>query len=403
LFSSVPLAPPDEILGIAVAFAADTDPKKVNLGIGAYRDNDGKPVVLPVVRRVEQEMAADKTANHEYLTQDGLPEFRTLTARLIMGEHSPALAQNRVVTCQALSGTGALRLGFAFIKQFFPADLPPVLISNPTWGNHKTIINHAGLKFAEYPYYKQATNGLDLEGMLGAFRAAPNGSVVLLHPCAHNPTGVDPSQEQWRAIADVIREKNHFPFFDCAYQGFATGSLDGDAFSVRLFDSQGFEMLVTQSYAKNFGLYGERIGALNVVTRSPDAVAPVASQLKLIARAMYSNPPKHGAVVVAKVLGSPELRALWEVDLKGMSERIIAMRKRLFARLQSNGCPGTWHHIVDQIGMFSYTGLNKEQCAILTDRFHIYLVNNGRISMAGLNEHNVDYVADAIKVAVAGH
>jgi len=239
-----------------------------------------------------------------------------------------------------------------------------------------------------------------LRVLIEDLNAAPEGSVVLLHVCAHNPTGVDPTKEQWQKIANVMQSKKLFPFFDCAYQGFATGDLDGDAYAVRLFIDRGFELFVTQSYAKNIGLYGERIGAFNIVLNSTKNVEAVRSQVKVIIRAMYSSPPAWGARIVATVLGSTELFNEWVQELKLMSHRIREMRQALYARLKENGTPGTWNHIVDQIGMFSYTGLNAAQCDILTKKFHVYLVSNGRVSMAGFNSKNVNYVADAIKDAV---
>jgi len=398
-FDTVPTAPVDPILGITQAYNADTSPNKVNLGVGAYRDDNGKPYVLKVVRKVEQQLVNNPNIDKEYIPIDGLPDFVKLTSKLILGDNSPALKEGRVVTAQSLSGTGALRIGTAFIKQFFPQNTT-VLLSNPTWANHQSIMNHAGVPFKLYRYWSDKTKSLDFEGLIEDLNAAPEGSVVLLHVCAHNPTGVDPTKEQWQKIANVMQSKKLFPFFDCAYQGFATGDLDGDAYAVRLFVERGFELFVTQSYAKNIGLYGERIGAFNIVLNSTKNVEAVRSQVKVIIRAMYSSPPAWGARIVATVLGNTELFNEWVQELKMMSHRIKEMRQALYNRLKENGTPGNWNHIVDQIGMFSYTGLNAAQCDILTKKYHVYLVSNGRVSMAGFNSKNFNYVADAIKDAV---
>jgi len=280
------------------------------------------------------------------------------------------------------------------VRQFIPNT--SVYISNPTWGNHRQIFSCAGLKVAEYRYFDKNTNGLDLDGMLADIRAAPNRSTILLHLCAHNPTGVDPSPDQWKLILDLIREKNHFAFFDSAYQGFATGDLDRDAAPFRAFIDAGFEGLCCQSFAKNMGLYGERVGALHVATPNGKDAEAVLSQLKILVRANFSTPPKHGALIASKILNTPELYAEWKGELILMSGRIIEMRHLLHEALVSRGTPGNWSHIVSQIGMFSYTGLTPSQCAELINKHHIYLLSNGRISMAGISRKTVSYLADAI-------
>ncbi|RVX19487.1 Aspartate aminotransferase, chloroplastic [Vitis vinifera] len=309
-FEGVTMAPPDPILGVSEAFRADNSEMKLNLGVGAYRTEELQPYVLNVVKKAENLML-ERGENKEYLPIEGLAAFNKVTAELLFGAGNPVIEQQRVATVQGLSGTGSLRLAAALIERYFPG--AKVLISSPTWGNHKNIFNDARVPWSEYRYYDPKTVGLDFDGMISDIKAAPEGSFVLLHGCAHNPTGIDPTPEQWEKIADVIQEKNHIPFFDVAYQGFASGSLDADASSVRLFAARGMELLVAQSYSKNLGLYAERIGAINVVCSSADAAQGttkqicssdlwVKSQLKRIARPMYSNPPIHGARIVANVV-----------------------------------------------------------------------------------------------------
>jgi len=292
-----------------------------------------------------------------------------------------------------------LRLGGEFIAKFLPGKV--IYISDPTWGNHKAVFTNSGLKQKEYRYFNAKTLGLDFDGMIEDLKNAPDGSVILLHACAHNPTGVDPSQEQWKVIAEVLKSKSHIPFFDCAYQGFATGSLERDRFAMEYFANQGFEMFIAQSYAKNFGMYGERVGCFHVVSK-PDTSEAVASQLKIVARPMYSNPPSYGARIVVTVLKDPVLFAQWKQDLVTMSGRIKQVRELLTQELKKLGTPGDWSHIKNQIGMFTYTGLNEPQCDRLIKDFHVYLLKSGRISMAGINTSNVSYLAKAINAVVTG-
>lgn len=400
LFADVPAAPPDPILSITAAFRADPSPKKINLGVGAYRTDHGAPHVLPIVRHLERRFAADDALNHEYLPQDGLSDFTRLSARLMFGPRSRALADDRVVTVQALSGTGALRLGFAFIAAF----LGPrqVYVPQPTWSNHHNVVPHAGLPpVRSYRYFDPATCAVHLPGLLADLNAAEPGSVVVFHGCAHNPTGADPTQHQWRHILQAVIAARLVPFFDNAYQGFASGDLDTDAWSTRLFADANLEMFVAQSYAKNMGMYGERVGALSVVLSSagerPNAVR---GQLKRLVRAMYSSPPLHGARVAAAILADEHAFRSWQTELRAMSERIRRMRTRLHDCLLANGAPGNWHHIVRQIGMFSFTGLTEHQVRFIRDKYHVYMTLNGRMSMAGLTDATVQYVADAICDAV---
>ncbi|CDF35434.1 aspartate aminotransferase [Chondrus crispus] len=400
IFSSVPTAPPDAILGLTAQFRADPDPRKVNLGVGAFRTSSNKPYVLPVVRRVEQQLADDPSATHEYLPQDGLQSFCDASARLILGADSPALADGRVTTVQALSGTGALRVGFAFVANFISSSTS-VYVPKQTWSNHRNVIPAAGLPRAlEYRYLDPRTGAVDIAALVEDLDKAPAGSIILLHGCAHNPTGADPTQPQWLQILDVVKRRKLVPFFDNAYQGFASGSLETDAWSVRTFVAAGLDMLVAQSYAKNMGMYGERVGALSVVASSAGAEDAVRSQLKATIRAMYSSPPKHGAMVAAAILGDEKLFAEWEGELVKMSARIMDMRVKLKAALEKNATPGNWDRITSQIGMFSYTGLTSQQVTFMREKYHVYMTANGRISMAGLTDDTVQYVADAMKDAV---
>ncbi|KAJ3259874.1 Aspartate aminotransferase, cytoplasmic [Boothiomyces macroporosus] len=388
------LAPPDVIFELTASYKADTDPNKINLGVGAYRDNDGKPWVLPVVKKAEHAIVGDNSLDHEYLPIDGIKQFTEASVRLILGQNSPAIAEQRYASAQTISGTGACRLGADFLYQFAKG---PVYISNPTWANHRAIFQNAGFDdIREYPYWDPKTRGLAFEALLDCFHKAPNGSILLLHPCAHNPTGVDPTLEQWAQIAAIAKEKNHVVFFDCAYQGFASGDLEKDAQAVRYFVSQGMELLIAQSYAKNFGLYNERTGCLSIISKTPQGAKEASSQLCKIIRANYSNPPAFGARIVQTVLNNPQLNEEWIHQLKTMANRIIEMRQALYSSLLTLKTPGTWNHIVDQIGMFSFTGLTPAQVKVLRDKYHVYMTTNGRISMAGLNTSNVHRFAEAV-------
>ncbi len=277
-------------------------------------------------------------------------------------------------------------------------------MSNPTWANHNQVFGNVNIPTKQYPYFSRETCSLDFDGMINTIKSAPAGSIVLLHACAHNPTGVDPTQEQWKQIASVMKEHHLFPFFDTAYQGFASGSLAKDGWAINYFVEQGFELLVAQSYAKNFGLYGERAGCFHFVTspasNAQDTVARVGSQLAILQRSEISNPPAYGARIASLVLNDPKLFAQWEEDLRTMSGRIIEMRKALRGKLEELKTPGTWHHITDQIGMFSFTGLDERQVGELREKYHVYMTKNGRISMAGLNTGNVEYFADAVDAVV---
>ncbi|XP_043289564.1 aspartate aminotransferase, cytoplasmic [Venturia canescens] len=393
-FTDVKLGPPIEVFALQKSFVDDPHENKCSLTIGAYRTSEGKPWVLPVVRKVEKSLASDELQNHEYLPVLGLEAFSQAAVNILLGPNSPIVLQGKAFGVQSLSGTGALRVGADFLARILHYDT--FYYSTPTWENHKLIFTNAGFKKAcEYRYWHPETRGVDIEGMLQDLRDAPANAVIILHACAHNPTGCDPTPEQWKRIADVIEEKKLFTFFDSAYQGFASGDLDRDAYAVRLFAERGMEFLCAQSFAKNFGLYNERAGNLVVVMNNTKQIVQVKSQLTLIVRGMYSNPPNHGARIVATVLNNPDLFAEWKGHIRVMSSRIKAMRASLYEKLQELGTPGSWEHITSQIGMFSYTGLTERQVEHLREHFHIYMLRSGRINMCGLNEKNMDYVAKA--------
>ncbi|KAH8833850.1 putative aspartate aminotransferase, cytoplasmic, partial [Flagelloscypha sp. PMI_526] len=354
-WDAVPLAPPDSIFKLTAAYKDDAFPQKVNLGVGAYRDDNGKPWVLPVVKKATSILLSDESIDHEYLPITGLAEFTAAAAKLILGPQSPAIAEKRAVSVQTISGTGANHLGALFLSRFYNwGDQPKkVWLSNPTWANHHAIFKNVGIEPVEYPYYDPKTIGLDYTGLLNALGNASPRSVFLLHACAHNPTGVDPTRDQWKKIAETILEKKHFVFFDCAYQGFASGDLDNDAWAVRHFIERGVPLLVCQSFAKNAGLYGERVGALHIVPPNKENADKVKSQLSVLQRSEISNPPAHGARLVSLILNNPDLFEEWKKDIQTMAGRIIDMRKELFNILTTDlKTPGNWDHIVNQIGMF---------------------------------------------------
>jgi len=398
-YSEVQQAAPIEVFAVVKAFNEDTHDKKVNLSIGAYRTDDSKPWVLPVVRETESKMAADTTLNHEYLPILGLESFTTAATRMVLGEDSVAIKEGRATGIQTLSGTGSLRVAAETLNKVLK--LTNFYYSNPTWGNHRLIFLQAGFTEAkQYRYWDAAARGLDLTGMLEDLNNAPANSVIILHACAHNPTGVDPTQDQWKQIADVIEQKKLIPLFDTAYQGFASGDLDKDAWAVRYFADRGFEMMVTQSFAKNFGLYNERVGNLVMIINNPAVIVAVKSQITLLIRGAYSNPPNHGARIVSTVLNDKKLFEDWRECIRTMSSRITSMRVGLRERLEKKGTPGVWDHITSQIGMFSYSGLSAAQVKFLAEKYHVYLLSSGRINICGLTTKNIDYVAEAINDAV---
>ncbi|XP_064610274.1 aspartate aminotransferase, mitochondrial-like [Liolophura sinensis] len=393
-WSGVEMGPPDAILGVTEAFKADSNPQKMNLGVGAYRDDNGKPYVLPTVKIAEQKLL-DQGLDKEYAGIGGLPDFCKASAQLAFGEDSSVVTKGLNTTVQGISGTGSLRIGGAFLNKWYPKK-QDIYLPTPSWGNHTPIFKHAGLEVKAYKYYDPKTCGFDFKGALDDISKIPEGSIILLHACAHNPTGVDPKPEQWKEISSIVKQRKLFPFFDMAYQGFASGDISKDAFALRYFIEDGHQVALAQSYAKNMGLYGERAGAFTIVCSSPEEAQRVMSQVKILIRPMYSNPPIHGARLVSTILNTPELRSQWLVEVKGMADRIISMREKLKSGLQKAGSSHNWQHITDQIGMFCFTGLKPDQVEKLTKEFSVYLTKDGRISMAGISSSNVDYLAQAI-------
>ncbi len=391
-FASVELAPRDPILGLTEQFVADPNPAKVNLGVGVYLDDDGKLPLLRCVAAAEEKLlgAAKPKA---YLPIDGLAAYDQAVQALVFGAGSEAVTARRIATVQTLGGTGALKVGADFLKRTgAPAK---VLISDPSWENHRALLTQAGFDVDTYPYYDAAARGIRFDAMLAALRAAPRGTVVVLHACCHNPTGYDLDDGQWEQVAAVCRDAGLVPFVDMAYQGFSRG-IDDDAHAVRCLIGAGVAFLVATSFSKSFSLYGERIGALSVVCDDAEQCARVMSQLKVVIRANYSNPPTFGAQLVTTVLTTPALRAQWEDELGGMRGRIREMRRALVDKLRAAGVAGDLDHITRQTGMFSYTGLSKEQMQRLRQEFGVYGVDSGRICVAALNRGNVDTVAQAI-------
>lgn len=397
----VPKGPEDAILGVTLAYNADQNPQKVNVGVGAYRDDAGMPFVLSAVREAERRIL-NRDLPMEYLPVVGSKNFIEKAVRLAYGEQNPYLQDGSYAAIQTLSGTGACRMAAVMFSRFLnsaspnPTEKPLVLLPNPSWANHKNIFKDGGCEVGSYTYYEPETRSLDFDGCLASLSKAPAGSVVLLHACAHNPTGVDPSPEQWKQISSVMKERDLFPLFDMAYQGFTSGDADVDAGSVRQFVEDGHRIVLAQSFSKNFGLYGHRVGCMSVLTDSPQEAAAIDSQLKIIARPMYSNPPIHGVRIVEEVLGDNELEQSWRKEMKGMAERIISVRTVLKKNLENLGSTLNWDHIVNQHGMFCYSGLTPEHVQRLTKEFSVYLTANGRISMAGVTSRNVEYLAHAI-------
>ena len=386
------MAPKDPILGVTEAFVADRNPNKINLGVGVYYDDDGKVPLLECVRRAEESRVRSGTPK-AYLPIDGIAAYDRAVGELVFGSSSNAAKQSRVVTVQALGGTGGLRIGAEFLRQFSPGT--QVWISEPSWENHRALFEGLGFPVHGYPYYDPKTHGLDFEGMLRALKAVPPGTIAVLHSCCHNPTGVDLSQAQWQKVLEVVQSRGLVPFLDFAYQGFGDG-IDADAYAPRLFAGATQPIFLSSSFSKSFSLYGERVGALSVVAGSSEEAARVLSQLKRIVRTNYSNPPTHGGDIVARVLTTPELRRLWEQELGGMRERIKAMRKALVDGIHKRVPGADFSFVLGQRGMFSYSGLTKAQVARLREEFSIYAIDTSRICVAALNAKNIDYVADAI-------
>ncbi|XP_035646922.1 aspartate aminotransferase, mitochondrial [Oncorhynchus keta] len=393
-WSEVQMGPPDPILGVSEAYKRDTNPKKINLGVGAYRDDQGKPYVLSCVRKAEAQIAAKKL-DKEYLAIGGLGDFTKACAKLALGDDNEVIKSGRNITVQTISGTGSLRIGANFLSRFH-TEARDVYLPKPSWGNHTPIFRDAGMQLKAYTYYDPKTCGFDFQGALNDISKIPEKSVIMLHACAHNPTGVDPRPEQWKEIADLVKKRNLLVFFDMAYQGFASGDIDRDAWAVRYFIEQGHNIVLSQSFAKNMGLYGERVGGFTVVCKDAEEAKRVESQLKILIRPIYSNPPMNGARIAASILNTPDLYKEWLGEVHGMANRIITMRELLVANLKKEGSTRNWKHVIDQIGMFCFTGLKPEQVERLTKEFSIYMTKDGRISMAGVTSGNVGYLAQGI-------
>jgi aromatic-amino-acid transaminase len=392
LFSAVELAPRDPILGLNEAFNADARSTKVNLGVGVYFNEEGKIPLLGAVREAEK-ARAEAALPRGYLPIEGIVAYNAAVQKFLLGDNSPLIQAGRVVTAQALGGTGALKIGADFLKRLNPA--AKVAISDPSWENHRALFESAGFEVVAYPYYDAATNGVNFSGMLDALQNYPAGTIVVLHACCHNPTGVDLDEAQWKQIVEVVKARGLVPFLDIAYQGFGEG-IDSDAAAVRLFAAAEVTAFISSSFSKSFSLYGERVGALSIITDSKDEAARVVSQLKRVIRTNYSNPPTHGGTVVATVLTTPALRAMWEAELGEMRERIRAMRNGLVERLKAAGVDRDFSFVNAQRGMFSYSGLTAAQVDRLREEFGIYAVSTGRICVAALNTRNIDAVATAI-------
>ena len=392
VFASVDLAPRDPILGLNEAFGADPRTSKVNLGVGVYYNDEGKIPLLRAVKEAER-VRVEAAQPRGYLPIEGIAAYDAAVQTMLFGAQSPLLSSGRLVTAQALGGTGALKIGADFLARFNAG--AKVLISDPSWENHRALFESAGFTVESYPYYDPATRGVRFAAMLAALRAAAPGTIVVLHACCHNPTGVDLTEAQWRDVVAAVRECSLLPFLDIAYQGFGDG-IDPDGAAVRLFADSGLPFFVSSSFSKSFSLYGERVGALTIVTADKDEATRVLSQLKRVIRTNYSNPPTHGASLVAAVLTTPALRQMWEAELAEMRERIKAMRQKLVDGLKARGVAGDFSFILQQRGMFSYSGLTKAQVEKLKTDYSIYAVDTGRICVAALNSRNIDRVVEAI-------
>jgi aromatic-amino-acid transaminase len=392
LFTNVEMAPRDPILGLNEQFGSDPNPNKVNLGVGVYYDENGKLPLLKCVMAAEQAMA-EAAKPRGYLPIDGIAAYDIAVQGLVFGADSEVVKSRRVATVQALGGTGGLKVGADFLKQVNPK--AQVLISAPSWENHRALFTRAGFEVAEYPYYDAKTRGIDFAAMRSAFLAAPAGTIVVLHACCHNPTGYDLTPAQWDEVVAIVKARNFVPFLDMAYQGFGQGIAE-DGAAVGKFVASGMDIFIATSFSKSFSLYGERVGALSVVCKNADEASRVLSQLKIVIRTNYSNPPTHGAQIVATVLATPALRAQWEEELAGMRVRIKAMRTALVEKLAAAGVKQDMGFIAQQQGMFSYSGLNAAQMQRLRGEFGVYGVDSGRICVAALNAKNIDAVVAAI-------
>jgi aromatic-amino-acid transaminase len=392
LFTAVELAPRDPILGLNEQFAADGNPRKVNLGVGVYYDDNGKLPLLQCVQTAEADMMKAPSARG-YLPIDGIAAYDNAVKSLVFGAGSEPVTSGRVATIQALGGTGGLKVGADFLKKLSPQ--AKVLISDPSWENHRALFTNAGFTVESYPYYDAARRGVDFDAMLAALQAAPEGAIVVLHACCHNPTGYDITPAQWDQVIAAVKARKLTAFLDMAYQGFGNGIAE-DGAVIGKFAAAGLSFLVSTSFSKSFSLYGERVGALSVLCQDKDEAARVLSQLKIVIRTNYSNPPTHGGAVVAAVLNDPARRAVWERELAEMRQRIKAMRQKLVDGLKAAGVKQDMSFITSQIGMFSYSGLTKDQMVRLREEFGVYGTDTGRMCVAALNSKNIDYVCRSI-------
>jgi aspartate/tyrosine/aromatic aminotransferase len=394
MLETIPVAPPDPILGLTEAFKTDPNPDKINLGVGVYRDESGFTPIFAAVKEAERRLVESETTK-TYLPINGSPEYADAVQRLLLGAGSELVASGRAVTVQTPGGTGALRVAADLLRKFQPG--AAVWVSEPTWSNHLGIFGDAGFEVKTYPYYDAEAKAIDGDAMLAALRTVPAGDLVLLHACCHNPTGMDLSADQWAAVAATLADGSALPLLDFAYQGFGEG-LDADASAVRTVCAACPEAFVANSFSKNFGLYSERVGALTAVCSEPNTAMATLSQLKIAIRRNYSNPPSHGSAVVTTVLDDAILRQQWEAELDAVRDRIHEMRRLLVEGLKSRG--PDFSFLLRQTGMFSYSGLSKDQVAELRDKHSVYLVGSGRINVAGINTGNVDRLCDAITAVV---
>jgi aromatic-amino-acid transaminase len=392
ILKNVEMAPRDPILGVTEAYNADPNPNKVNLGVGVYCDDSGKVPVLESVRRAEQ-MLAEKPLPRNYLPIDGLKAYDEAVQAIVFGAENEALRTGRIVTVQTLGGTGGLKVGADLLRRINPD--AEIWISDPSWENHRALFEYAGYTVNAYPYYDAPSHGINFDGMMAALERLPAGAIAVLHACCHNPTGVDLSAEQWERVIDVVDARSLVPFLDLAYQGFAEG-IDADAGAVRRFTERCPVVFVSSSFSKSLSLYGERVGALSVVTQDADEAARALSHLKRVIRTNYSNPPTHGGQAVTTVLTTPELRVLWERELGEMRERIKTMRRQLVEKIRAIRADFDFSFVVRQRGMFSYSGLSREQVRRLREEHSVYAIDSGRICVAALNSRNIDYVARSV-------
>jgi len=392
IFDAVTLAPRDPILGLTEAYVADTRPNKVNLGVGVYYDDNGKLPLLNCIKKAEEIRIASAPARG-YQPIEGAAAYNQAVAGLLFGANSPLITEKRVITIETLGGTGALKVGADYLHRLLPD--AKVAISDPSWENHRALFEMAGFDVLQYSYYDPSTRGVDFDGMVKSLSSMAPGTIVVLHACCHNPTGADLTPAQWDQIIALTAAKGLVPFLDMAYQGFGDG-IDADAFALRQYVASGQTLFVSSSFSKSFSLYGERVGALSIVTQNADETTRVLSQVKRTVRTNYSNPPTHGGAVVAMVLATPDLRQMWEGELAQMRERIKAMRQGLADGLKAQGVAQDFGFVTSQRGMFSYTGLSQAQVDRLREEFAVYAIGTGRVCIAALNTHNLPYVCRSI-------